>query len=29
MDHGMDWMLSNHFLPQALSLALKLLILSP
>jgi hypothetical protein len=29
MDHRMDWRLSNHFLPQALSLALKLLILSP
>jgi hypothetical protein len=29
MDHKMDWRLSNHFLPQALSLALKLLVLSP
>jgi hypothetical protein len=29
MDHRMDWRLSNHFLPQALSLALKLLVLSP
>jgi hypothetical protein len=25
MDHWMDWRLSNHFLPQASSLALKLL----
>jgi hypothetical protein len=29
MDHRMDWRLSNHFLPQASSLALKLLVLSP
>jgi hypothetical protein len=28
MDHKMDWRLSNHFLPQASSLALKLLVLS-
>jgi hypothetical protein len=29
MDHKMDWRLSNHFLPQASSLVLKLFILSP
>jgi hypothetical protein len=29
MDHKMDWRLSNHLLPQASSLAWKLLILSP
>jgi hypothetical protein len=29
MDHGMDWRLSNHFFPQASSLALNLFILSP
>jgi hypothetical protein len=29
MDHKMDWRFSNHFLPQASSLALKLLVLSP
>jgi hypothetical protein len=29
MDHKMDWRLSNHFLPQALSLALKVLVLCP
>jgi hypothetical protein len=29
IDHKMDWRLSNHFLPQASSLALKLLVLSP
>jgi hypothetical protein len=29
MDHGMDLRLSNHFLSQASSLALKLLVLSP
>jgi hypothetical protein len=29
MDHEMDWRLSNHFLTQALSLALKLLVLRP
>jgi hypothetical protein len=29
MDHKMDWRLSNHFLTQASSLALKLLVLSP
>jgi hypothetical protein len=29
MDQRMDWRLSNHFLPQASSLALKLLVFSP
>jgi hypothetical protein len=29
MDHKMDGRLSNHFLPQASSLALKVLVLSP
>jgi hypothetical protein len=29
MDHKMDWRLSNHFLPHALILAWKLLVLSP
>jgi hypothetical protein len=29
MDHKMDWRLSNYFLPQASSLALKLLVFSP
>jgi hypothetical protein len=29
MDHRMDWRLSNHFLLQALSLVLKLLVFSP
>jgi hypothetical protein len=29
MDHRMDWRLSNHFLPQASSLALKLLVFRP
>jgi hypothetical protein len=29
MDHKMDWRLSNHFLPQASNLALKLLVFRP
>jgi hypothetical protein len=29
MDHKLDWRLSNHFLPQASSLELKLLVFRP